>query len=64
MKKNFSNKYSPGRLYVFRPKEEIGSELVKELANIIQIGVGGHTLEKFSEELQKHFEEVSLEKAA
>ncbi len=58
------NKYSPAKLYVFQPTDDIDSNLVLELTDVIQIGVGGHVLEKMSPELQKQFIELESRIAA
>lgn len=61
MKKD-KNPYSSACLYQFNPQNDINSELIEELTNVIQIGVGGHVLEKMSPELQKHFKEIKQPK--
>ncbi len=53
------NKYSPGKLYEFKPNTEITPENVVELCKIIRVGVGGHVLKEMSEELQAYFKEVA-----
>jgi hypothetical protein len=53
------NRYSPGKLYEFKPDEKITSENMVELCNVIRIGVGGHVLKEMSEELQNYFKEVA-----
>lgn len=58
------NKYSPAKLYVFQPEDNIDPNLVLELTDVIQIGVGGHVLEKMSPELQKQFIELESRIAA
>lgn len=55
-----SKKYSSAKIYVFQPKEDIDPKLVEELTEVIQIGVGGHTLEKMSPELQEQFIELEV----
>jgi len=57
-KKTKTLKYTPAKLYVFQPKDDIDPKLVSELTDVIQIGVGGHTLEKMSPELQEQFVEL------
>ncbi len=52
-------KYSPGKLYEFKPDETIKAENVVELCNVIRVGVGGHVLKEMSEQLQKYFKEVA-----
>ena len=59
-----NNKYSPGNLYVFQPKDDIDPKLVLELTNVIQIGVGGHTLQVMSPELQDQFIQLEQKAAA
>jgi hypothetical protein len=59
-KLNSNNKYSPTKLYVFQPKDNIDPELVLELTDVIQIGVGGHTFQLMSEELQEQFVELKV----
>jgi hypothetical protein len=51
-------RYSPGKLYEFKPGESITPELVIELTRVIRVGVGGHVLKEMSKELQEHFVEV------
>jgi len=58
------NKYSPAKLYVFQPSDNIDPKLVLELTDVIQIGVGGHVLEKMSPELQEQFLELESRIAA
>lgn len=58
------NKYSSAKLYVFQPSDNIDSKLILELTDVIQIGVGGHVLEKMSPELQQQFLELESRKAA
>lgn len=58
------NKYSPAKLYVFQPDDNIDPNLVLELTNVIQIGVGGHVLQAMSPELQKQFIELEAKIAA
>lgn len=53
------NKYSPGKLYEFKPDDKITPDNVVELFNIIRVGVGGHVLKEMSEELQAYFKEVA-----
>ena len=53
------NKYSPGKLYEFKPDDKITPSNVVELCNIIRVGVGGHVLKEMSEELQTYFKEVA-----
>jgi hypothetical protein len=53
------NKYSPGKLYEFKPDDKITSDNVIELCNVIRVGVGGHVLKEMSEELQAYFKEVA-----
>lgn len=53
------NKYSPGKLYEFKPDDNITPDNVIELINIIRVGVGGHVLKEMSEELQAYFKEVA-----
>lgn len=53
------NKYSPGKLYEFKPDDNITPNNVVELINIIRVGVGGHVLKEMSEELQTYFKEVA-----
>lgn len=53
------NKYSPGKLYEFKPDDKITPDNVVELCNIIRVGVGGHVLKEMSEELQAYFKEVA-----
>lgn len=53
------NKYSPGKLYEFKPDDKITPDNVVELSNIIRVGVGGHVLKEMSEELQAYFKEVA-----
>lgn len=53
------NKYSPGKLYEFKPDDNITPNNVFELINIIRVGVGGHVLKEMSEELQAYFKEVA-----
>lgn len=53
------NKYSPGKLYEFKPDDKITPSNVVELCNIIRVGVGGHVLKEMSEELQAYFKEVA-----
>ena len=53
------NKYSPGKLYEFKPDDKITPDNVVELCNIIRVGVGGHVLKEMSEELQTSFKEVA-----
>ena len=53
------NKYSPGKLYEFKPDDKITPDNVIELINIIRVGVGGHVLKEMSEELQAYFKEVA-----
>lgn len=53
-------KYSPAKLYIFQPKDDINPEQIQELTNVIQIGVGGHTLKKMSSELQEQFIELEV----
>ena len=53
------NKYSPGKLYEFKPDDNITPNNVVELINIIRVGVGGHVLKEMSEELQAYFKEVA-----
>ena len=53
------NKYSPGKLYEFKPDNKITPDNVVELSNIIRVGVGGHVLKEMSEELQAYFKEVA-----
>lgn len=54
-----NNKYSPGKLYEFKPDDKITPDNVVELCNIIRVGVGGHVLKEMSEELQAYFKEVA-----
>lgn len=54
-----TKKYSPGKLYEFKPDEKITSDNMMELCNVIRIGVGGHVLKEMSEELQNYFKEVA-----
>ena len=54
-----NNKYSPGKLYEFKPDDKITPENVVELCNVIRIGVGGHVLKEMSDELQNYFKEVA-----
>jgi hypothetical protein len=61
---NENNKYSATNLYVFQPNDDIDPKLVLELTNVIQIGVGGHVLEKMSPELQEQFIELESRVAA
>lgn len=58
------NKYSSAKLYVFQPSDNIDSKLILELTDVIQIGVGGHVLEKMSPELQQQFLELESREAA
>ena len=58
-KKMDNNKHSPGKLYEFKPDENIKPQNVVELCNVIRIGVGGHVLKEMSEELQSYFKEVA-----
>jgi hypothetical protein len=58
------NKFSSAKLYVFQPHDDIDSKLVLELTDVIQIGVGGHVLEKMSPELQEQFIELESRVAA
>lgn len=58
------NKYSPAKLYVFQPEDNIDPNLVLELTNVIQIGVGGHVLQAMSPELQEQFIELEARVAA
>jgi hypothetical protein len=53
------NKYSPGKLYEFKPDDKITPDNVIELCNVIRVGVGGHVLKEMSEELQAYFKEVA-----
>lgn len=53
------NKYSPGKLYEFKPDDNITPNNVVELISIIRVGVGGHVLKEMSEELQAYFKEVA-----
>jgi hypothetical protein len=53
------NKYSPGKLYEFKPDQTIDVNNVVELCNVIRVGVGGHVLKEMSEDLQKYFKEVA-----
>jgi hypothetical protein len=53
------NKYSPGKLYEFKPDDKITPDNVIELCNVIRVGVGGHVLKEMSEELQTYFKEVA-----
>jgi hypothetical protein len=53
------NKYSPGKLYEFKPDQTIDVNNVVELCNVIRVGVGGHVLKEMSEELQNYFKEVA-----
>lgn len=55
-----AKKYSPAKLYVFQPKENIEPKLVEELTDVIRIGVAGDTLEVMSPELQEHFIELEV----
>lgn len=59
-KKTKALKYSPARLYVFQPKDNIDPKLVAELTDVIQIGVSGHTLQVMSPELQEQFVELEV----
>lgn len=54
-----NNKYSPGKLYEFKPDDKITPDNVIELCNVIRVGVGGHVLKEMSEELQAYFKEVA-----
>jgi hypothetical protein len=58
------NKFSPAKLYMFQPNDDIDPKLVLELTDVIQIGVGGHVLEKMSPELQEQFIELESRVAA
>jgi len=58
------NKFSPAKLYMFQPSDDIDPKLVLELTDVIQIGVGGHVLEKMSPELQEQFIELESRIAA
>jgi hypothetical protein len=53
------NKYSPGKLYEFKPDHTIDVNNVVELCHVIRVGVGGHVLQEMSEDLQKYFKEVA-----
>ena len=53
-------KYSSAKLYVFQPKDDIDPKLILELTDVIQIGVGGHTLESMTPELQEQFVELKV----
>jgi len=53
------NKYSPGKLYEFKPDDKITPDNVIELCNVIRVGVGGHVLKEMSEEQQTYFKEVA-----
>lgn len=55
-----NDKYSPAKLYVFQPEDNIEAEHVLELTNVIQIGVAGDTLKVMSPDLQKHFIELKV----
>jgi hypothetical protein len=58
--KSDQHKYSSARLYEFTPNENIiTSNNIVELANVIKIGISGHTFQKLSPELQQHFKKVS-----
>lgn len=53
-------KYSPAKLYIFQPKDDIKSEQVLELTDKIKIGVSGDTLKNMSDELKEHFIEKEV----
>lgn len=46
------------KTYEFVPNSDITIAEIKELAELIRIGVGGHVLDMASDELRKHFVEV------
>lgn len=47
-------------IYEFLPYDDITSEEILELAQLIRIGICGSVLEKASDNLKKHFEKIEL----
>lgn len=54
-------KYVQSKVFEFKPSEDITSEVILEMSELIRIGVSGETLENASASLKKHFVEVKDE---
>jgi hypothetical protein len=55
------SKYDQSRLFEFKPDDTITIEEIKELSELIRIGICGSTLSNASHELKKHFVEIKNE---
>jgi hypothetical protein len=57
-----TKKYTQSQIYEFQPRENISSGEIRELVELIRIGVSGEILEKASVHLKKHFVEIAVKK--
>lgn len=51
-------KVSQSKVYEFKPTEDISIEDIKELSDVVRVGVTGRVLELLSDDLKKHFVEI------
>jgi len=47
------------KVFEFKPANDITTAEIIELSKVVRIGVGGHVVENLSQDLQKHFSEVT-----
>lgn len=57
---NKEKKYVQSKVYEFLPNDDITIEDISELASLIRIGVSGEILDRASDKLKKHFQEVQI----
>ena len=53
-----NEKINQATLYEFKPSDDISIQDIKELSEVVRVGITGRVLENLSPNLRKHFMEV------